>query len=328
MLVSMEIVFDREPTGESASSVTRVRWALVGSGALLAIVIALAVLRVSEPTSRRGAQAIPASSFVLEQAAFDGWEPLEPTAGALRAGFPAPMVWKEDRVCIGLARTDFGPEDFRPSTARCERQRAENMAANEIRSLLSIRSGFDTWHFIEAPGDIDFDRLAEELGLFEMTDRRERQFLENRALQAERRFHQGNLSRAEIVEERADIAIARQEQKRLIAERRLSTRIDTVTGEILGTQPAAVARELRRPGSCRACGCGGATLDPQIGLRRHHGCLFAPWVAEIERRHGASIPDELIRRLSPITDWGEFGPDPSSPRAMSSSYPPCPHMPS
>ncbi|MFT4617904.1 MAG: hypothetical protein ACI89G_002549 [Minisyncoccia bacterium] len=155
MLVSMEIVFDREPTGESASSVTRVRWALVGSGALLAIVIALAVLRVSEPTSRRGAQAIPASSFVLEQAAFDGWEPLEPTAGALRAGFPAPMVWKEDRVCIGLARTDFGPEDFRPSTARCERQRAENMAANEIRSLLSIRSGFDTWHFIEAPGDID-----------------------------------------------------------------------------------------------------------------------------------------------------------------------------
>jgi hypothetical protein len=155
MLVSMEIVFDREPTGESVSSVARVRWAWVGSGALLAIVIALVVLRVSEPTSQKGAQAMPAGSFVLEQAAFDGWEPLAPTAGELRAGFPAPMVWKGDRVCIGLARTDFGPEDFRPSTARCERQRAENMAANEIRSLLSIRSGFDTWHFIEAPGDID-----------------------------------------------------------------------------------------------------------------------------------------------------------------------------
>jgi|TARA_R110002110_G_scaffold18932_4_gene78956 hypothetical protein len=155
MLVSMEIVFDREPTGESVSSVARVRWAWVGSGALLAIVIALVVLRVSEPTSQKGAQAMPAGSFVLEQAAFDGWEPLAPTAGELRAGFPAPMVWKGDRVCIGLARTDFGPEDFRPSTARCERQRAENMASNEIRSLLSIRSGFDTWHFIEAPGDID-----------------------------------------------------------------------------------------------------------------------------------------------------------------------------
>ena len=155
MLVSMEIVFDRETTGESVSSVARVRWVLVGTGALLAIVIALAVLRVSEPTSQRGAQAVPAGSFVLEQAAFDGWEPLAPTAGELRAGFPAPMVWKGDRVCIGLARTDFGPEDFRPSTARCERQRATNMASNEIRSLLSIRSGFDTWHFIEAPGDID-----------------------------------------------------------------------------------------------------------------------------------------------------------------------------
>jgi hypothetical protein len=155
MLVRMEIVFDRETTGESVSSVAHVRWVLVGSGALLAIVIALAVLRVSEPTSQRGAQAMPAGSFVLEQAAFDGWEPLAPTAGELRAGFPAPMVWKGDRVCIGLARTDFGPEDFRPSTARCERQRATNMASNEIRSLLSIRSGFDTWHFIEAPGDID-----------------------------------------------------------------------------------------------------------------------------------------------------------------------------
>jgi hypothetical protein len=155
MLVRMEIVFDRETTGESVSSVAHVRWVLVGSGALLAIVIALAVLRVSEPTSQRGAQAMPAGSFVLEQAAFAGWEPLAPTAGELRAGFPAPMVWKGDRVCIGLARTDFGPEDFRPSTARCERQRATNMASNEIRSLLSIRSGFDTWHFIEAPGDID-----------------------------------------------------------------------------------------------------------------------------------------------------------------------------
>jgi hypothetical protein len=139
MLVSTEIVFDREPTGESVSSVARVRWALVGSDALLAIVIALVVLRVSEPTSQKGAQAMPAGSFVLEQAEFDGWEPLAPTAGELRAGFPAPMVWKGDRVCIGLARTDFGPEDFRPSTARCERQRAGNMAANEIRSLLSIR---------------------------------------------------------------------------------------------------------------------------------------------------------------------------------------------
>jgi len=151
----MQIVFDREPIGEDVGSVARVRWVLIGTGALLATVIALAVLLVSEPTSQKGAQATPTGSFVLEQAAFDGWEPLVPTAGELRVGFPAPMVWKGDRICIGLARTDFGPDDFRPSTARCERQRAENMAPNEIRSLLSIKSGFDTWHFIEAPGPIE-----------------------------------------------------------------------------------------------------------------------------------------------------------------------------
>jgi hypothetical protein len=155
MTIRSELVFDREQPGENGSSAARVHWVLIGTGALLAIVIVIAVFLVSEPTPQKGAQATPAGSFVLEQAAFDGWEPLAPTAGELRAGFPAPMVWKGDRVCIGLARTDFGPEDFRPSTARCERQRAENMASNEIRSLLSIRSGFDTWHFIEAPGDID-----------------------------------------------------------------------------------------------------------------------------------------------------------------------------
>ena len=155
MTIGSELVFDREPTGERVGSGARVRWVVVGTGALLAIVIVIAALLVSEPPPREGAQAPPADSFVLEQAAVNGWEPLAPTAGELRAGFPAPMVWKADRVCIGFARIDFGPEDLRPSTARCERQRAANMATNEIRSLLSIKSGFDTWHFIEAPDHID-----------------------------------------------------------------------------------------------------------------------------------------------------------------------------
>ena len=90
-----------------------------------------------------------------QNGAVDGWESLVPTAGELRSGFPAPMVWTADRVCIGFARVDFGPDDFRPSLARCERHRAENVAANEIRSLVSIKSGFDTWHFIEAADHID-----------------------------------------------------------------------------------------------------------------------------------------------------------------------------
>lgn len=153
MTVGPELVFDREATGEIVGSVTRVRWVVIGTGALLAIVIVTAARLVSEQMSLEGAQ-VPADSFVLELAAIDGWQPLAPTAGELRAGFPAPMVWRADRTCIGLARIDFGAENPRPSTARCERQRAENMASNEIRSLLSIKSGFDTWHFIEAPDDI------------------------------------------------------------------------------------------------------------------------------------------------------------------------------
>lgn len=154
-MVGSELVFARESAGESVGSVVRVRRVLVGTGVLLAIVIVTALQLLSEPTPLEGAQATPAGSIVLERPAVDGWEPLVPTAGELRAGFPAPMVWKADRVCIGFARIDFGPEDFRPSLARCVQHGAENMASNEIRPLLSIKSGFDTWHFIEAPDPID-----------------------------------------------------------------------------------------------------------------------------------------------------------------------------
>ena len=65
------------------------------------------------------------------------------------------MVWTADRVCIGFARLDFGPDDLRPSLARCEPHSTGNMAANEIRSLVSVKAGFDTWHFIEAADHID-----------------------------------------------------------------------------------------------------------------------------------------------------------------------------
>lgn len=128
---------------------------LVGTGAMLAIVIATAVHLLSGPTPREGAQTTPAGSIVLERPAVDGWQPLVPIAGELLAGYPPPMVWTAGRVCIGFARIDFGPDDFRPSLARCERHRAEVMAVNEIRSLVSVKSGFDTWHFIEAADRID-----------------------------------------------------------------------------------------------------------------------------------------------------------------------------
>ena len=76
-------------------------------------------------------------------------------SGEQRAGYPAPMVWTADRVCIGFARLDFGPDDLRPSLARCERHSTGNIAANEIRALVSVKAGFDTWHFVKAADGID-----------------------------------------------------------------------------------------------------------------------------------------------------------------------------
>jgi hypothetical protein len=57
----------------------------------------------------------------------------------------------EDQASLRRLRPDrLRSRHFRPSLARCERLSAENMAVNEIRSLVSIKRGFDTWHFIEA----------------------------------------------------------------------------------------------------------------------------------------------------------------------------------
>jgi hypothetical protein len=157
MTNSSELVFERESSGESVGAGTRVRRMLVGTGAVLAtvIVIVIAVPLLFGPTPREGAQTTSAGPILLERPALHGWEPLAPVAGELLAGFPPPMVRAGERVCIGFARVDFGADDLRPSLARCERHRADNMAANEIRSLVSVKSGFDTWHFIEAADDIE-----------------------------------------------------------------------------------------------------------------------------------------------------------------------------
>jgi hypothetical protein len=92
---------------------------------------------------------------VLERPAVDRWESLIPVGDELLAGFSPPMVRTGDRVCIGFARVDFGREDLPSSLARYERQHADKMKLNEIRSLASVKSGFNTWHFIEASNHID-----------------------------------------------------------------------------------------------------------------------------------------------------------------------------
>jgi hypothetical protein len=157
MTVRDEFVFDRESAAQTGGSDVRAGRLLVATAVLIAIVIVIVIAMqlVSGPTPRLGTQATPAESFVLESAAFSGWEPLVSLSGELRAGYPAPVVWTADRVCIGFARLDFGPDDLRPSLARCERHSTGNIAVNEIRSLVSVRAGFDTWHFVEAADHIE-----------------------------------------------------------------------------------------------------------------------------------------------------------------------------
>ncbi len=164
MTVRYEFVFDQESPAPTGSADGRARRALVGTAVLLAIVIVMAVQLVSEPTPQAGTQAMPTESFVLERAAFTGWEPLVSMSGEQRAGHPAPMVWTSDRVCVGFARLDFGPDDLRPSLARCEPHSTDSPAADEIRFLVSVKAGFDTWHFIEAADHIVSIEVSLALG--------------------------------------------------------------------------------------------------------------------------------------------------------------------
>lgn len=155
MTVRYEFDFDRTSAAENGGSDVRVGQVVVGTAVVLAIVIVMVFQLVSGRALREGTQATVAESFVLESAALSGWKPLVPISGERRAAFPAPMVWTADRVCVGFARLDFGPDDLRPSLARCERHSTGDMAANEIRSLVSVKAGFDTWHFIEAADHVD-----------------------------------------------------------------------------------------------------------------------------------------------------------------------------
>lgn len=132
----------------------RLRWIVLGTVAAVALAAVALLAGGTEP--RDGAQTNSGESIVLRPAAVVGWQPLEPVAGGLRPGFPGPMVSRADEICIGFARDDFGPDDRRPSLARCVSGTSDHvMASNEIRSLLSIASGFDTWHFIEAADTVE-----------------------------------------------------------------------------------------------------------------------------------------------------------------------------
>ena len=152
MVISLDVVDDPAPRGVDLP--LRLRAALA-IGLVVAVIVAAALIS-RDPPAREGHQVSSIAEISLRQASVRGWKPLVPTTGQLRDGFPAPMVWRSDRICLGFARADFGADVRRPSLARCERRPPDRpLAAAEIRLLHSIESGFDTWHFLEAADRID-----------------------------------------------------------------------------------------------------------------------------------------------------------------------------
>jgi len=113
----------------------------------------------------QGVQIEGYEATMFSLAAVEGWELLVPGDGQPRLGFPEPMVWKSDGVCIGFSRVDFGPEDRRPTLARCvPHAPVAPLGANTIVSLVVIPSGFDTWHFVETAQPLESVRIELEEG--------------------------------------------------------------------------------------------------------------------------------------------------------------------
>lgn len=154
-MISLQVLDELEQGGLGRSKrrvVGRIGLVVV----LLVVGLVLAVMVSSDTAARQGHQVPSGPEVVLRQAPVSGWEPLVPISGRLRAGFPEPMVWRSDRVCLGFGRADFDADNRRPSLARCERQPPPgSLALDEIRSVHVIESGFDTWHFIEAADRVE-----------------------------------------------------------------------------------------------------------------------------------------------------------------------------
>ena len=125
-----------------ATAGTKLAAALV----LVAVVAWLAF--VQDETIRPGSQ-VPGSAIALSGADPHGWELLE-SRGDTRPYFPEPMVWHGDRLCVGFSRVDFDLPSPRPSLARCvDSEAAQPLDRDSIMVVATVRSGNDTWQFIE-----------------------------------------------------------------------------------------------------------------------------------------------------------------------------------
>ena len=126
----------------------------------VAVVAAVVWFVLSAGEQIRPGTQIEGQPVTLGLAALTGWTPLADLSGEPRPDFPEPMVWKKDRVCIGLSRVDFGPDDLRPSLARCvPNSTIAGLAPDAIVTIATVVAGLDTWHFIEAAGPVERVRV-------------------------------------------------------------------------------------------------------------------------------------------------------------------------
>jgi len=132
----------------------RRRWIFGVALAIAAVVAAVVIPLVSPDRVSDGRQLADAEPVEVGSPADDAWQSMEPLAADERNGFPAPVVSIDDSICIGFARIDFGPDDVRPSLARCVPHASDTVDADAVRLLVSVKSGFDTWHFVEAGNDV------------------------------------------------------------------------------------------------------------------------------------------------------------------------------
>lgn len=137
----------------------RDRWGvLTGAGAKVAVVVLFVALigwltLLQDETIRPGNQ-LPSPGIALAGADAAGWELLE-SGGDPRPNFPEPMVWRGDRLCVGFSRVDFDVLNPRPSLARCIAPEAfRALDSGDIVVVATVRSGNDTWHFIEFGSEI------------------------------------------------------------------------------------------------------------------------------------------------------------------------------
>lgn len=131
----------------------RLPWFGLAALLVVALLVGLAV-RVSNDDPPAGEQVAGNTPIEIRTATGDEWTPMRRLGGDARPGFPEPMVRGDGALCVGFGRVDFPVESRRPSVARCESRPGPLLTAGELRQVVSVTSGLDTWQFVELSDDV------------------------------------------------------------------------------------------------------------------------------------------------------------------------------